>query len=100
MISGIIFQNRTSPGGGFNPIKKYESKWESSQIFGVKMKNSQNDHLDPSIDTNVITFLSHDWSCFFILEIQVFETFSRFPLWLTSGLSVLCFGSPWETHSL
>ena len=22
MISGIIFQNRTSPGGGFNPIKK------------------------------------------------------------------------------
>ena len=45
-------------------------------------------------------FYSNDWSCFFVLEIQVFETFSRFPLWLTSGLSVLCFGSPWETHSL
>ena len=79
------FFHRTFLGGGFNPIEKYESKWESSPIFGVKIKNIQNDHLDPSIDTNVITFSSHDWSCFFILEIQVFETFSRFPLWLTSG---------------
>ena len=25
--------------GGFNPIEKYESKWESSPILGVKTKN-------------------------------------------------------------
>jgi len=25
--------------GGFNPFEKYESKWESSPIFGVKIKN-------------------------------------------------------------
>ena len=25
--------------GGFNPSEKYESKWESSPIFGVKIKN-------------------------------------------------------------
>ena len=26
--------------GGFNPFEKYESKWESSPIFGVKIKKS------------------------------------------------------------
>ena len=25
--------------GGFKPIEKYESKWESSPIFGVKTEN-------------------------------------------------------------
>ena len=31
--------------GGFNPFEKYSSKWESSPIFGVKIKNICNNHL-------------------------------------------------------
>ena len=31
--------------GGFNPFEKYSSKWESSPIFGVKIKNIWNHHL-------------------------------------------------------
>ena len=31
--------NETFLVGGFNPFEKYESKWESSPIFGVKIKN-------------------------------------------------------------
>ena len=30
--------------GGFNPFEKYESKWESSPIFGVNIKNVRNLH--------------------------------------------------------
>ena len=32
-------------GGWTNPVEKYESKWESSPIFGVKIKNLWNHHL-------------------------------------------------------
>ena len=32
--------------GGFDPSEKYYSKWESSPIFGVKMKNIWNHHPD------------------------------------------------------
>ena len=32
--------------GGFNPLEKYESKWEPSPIFGVKIKHIWNHHLD------------------------------------------------------
>ena len=32
--------------GGFNPLEKYESKWEPSSIFGVKIKHIWNHHLD------------------------------------------------------
>ncbi len=32
-------------GGWTNPSEKYESKWESSPIFGVKIKNIWNHHL-------------------------------------------------------
>ena len=32
-------------GGWTNPCEKYESKWESSPIFGVKIKNISNHHL-------------------------------------------------------
>ena len=30
--------------GGLNALDKYESKWESSPIFGMKIKNISNHH--------------------------------------------------------
>ena len=86
--------------------KKYESKWESCLIFGVKMKNIQNDHLDPG--TNVITFSSNDWSCFFVLVSSLahrflFANFQRplsLVLWLSLGSTLPMRNSQYPEISL
>ena len=41
-------------GGWTNPFEKYESKWESSPIFGVKIKHIWNHHL-----VNLVVFVWH-----------------------------------------
>ena len=52
-----ISSNHRLVGGWTNPFEPYESKWESSPIFGVNMKNIWNHPASISVKLGVIFFM-------------------------------------------
>ena len=64
---GLILMGQTYLAGGFSPVEKYQSRWESSPI-GVKIKNIRNHHLDTVVSFREFLLHPKNTSPFHVLS--------------------------------